>query len=337
MDKKIILSLDGGGIRGTTSIFILSYLEKKIRQKISDPDFKIGSVMDFVAGTSTGSIIGSLLIYPDDKGGLKYSADDILKMYVEISAKIFKRSLGYKIKSLWGMNLPVFPTANIDHTLSDIYGDLILSDLVKPCLFTSYDIKKREIRIFTNHDKNHKFANYPVKEVIRGSTSIPGFFKPQYFLHNGIENTLIDGGVFANNPSISAFIENSKTVYEDGIKNYSPNDVLFLSVGTGETPDKSYNFDRVKGRGILFWLKPTLDILTDSSSELVDYEMRKLFATSKDNYIRLNVNINKASTSALDASKENVDNLISDSENYIRANHLFLNVLIDKIIEINIL
>ncbi len=336
MDKKIVLSLDGGGVKGLTSIFILSYIEKIIKQKINKQNFKIGEVFDFVSGTSTGSIIGSLLIFPNYDNNLKYSAKDILELYINLSTKIFKRSWKYKIQSLWGLNKPIYSVKNLEKILEEIYNDLKLKDLKKPCLFPAYDINKRRIKIFTNQDPIRKYENYLIKDVIRGSTSIPGFFKPQYFFQQGIENTLIDGGVFANNPSLSAYIEVSKTEFDNKIAIFNPNDLLFISIGTGDTYDKSYKYKNVKNRGIIWWFKPVLDILTASSAELIDYEMYKLFSAynQEKHYYRLNPKIKNANSSALDASKENISDLLLDAERYIKKNKDKLNKLIENIIKI---
>ena len=336
MDKKIVLSLDGGGIKGLISISILNYIEKRLRQKLFNNDFKIGDVLDFVSGTSTGSIIGSLLIYPDDDGNIKYSAHDILSMYVNLSNNIFERNLKHKFRTLWGLAGPMYSNKQIDKVLSEIYKEIRITDLVKPCLFTSYDIDEKRIVIFTNKDKKQKYKDYLVKDVVRSSTSIPGFFRPSHFFVNDKENTLVDGGVFANNPSLSAFIEVSKTEFDDGVNHYSPNDLLFLSLGTGDTPDKQYSFNKTKSRGIVWWFKPILDILVSSSSELVHYEMYKLFDGygKIENYHRINPIINNASSSALDSSKENIYDLLLDSYKYIEKNKRYLNSIAEQIIDI---
>jgi patatin-like phospholipase/acyl hydrolase len=65
---KIILSIDGGGMRGVIPAAILVYLENKIQEITEDPRLRIGNVVDFVAGTSTGSIIGALMLIPDETG-----------------------------------------------------------------------------------------------------------------------------------------------------------------------------------------------------------------------------------------------------------------------------
>ena len=59
--KKRILALDGGGIRGVFSIEILGRMEEMLRRHYGKPDMVLADHFDFIAGTSTGGIIGSFL------------------------------------------------------------------------------------------------------------------------------------------------------------------------------------------------------------------------------------------------------------------------------------
>lgn len=65
--KKVILSIDGGGMRGTIAIAMLAELEK-MTGKPCQPLF------DMVAGTSTGAIIAAAL-------GLGFTAQQTLEMH----------------------------------------------------------------------------------------------------------------------------------------------------------------------------------------------------------------------------------------------------------------
>jgi patatin-like phospholipase/acyl hydrolase len=66
--SKLILSLDGGGIRGKATTQFLS----KIEQKLNAENKSVRDYVDFYAGTSTGSIIALALattnMTMDDQG-----------------------------------------------------------------------------------------------------------------------------------------------------------------------------------------------------------------------------------------------------------------------------
>jgi patatin-like phospholipase/acyl hydrolase len=75
-----ILSLDGGGIRGTFSAAFLARIEEHL-------DYPIGRYFDLIAGTSTGGIIAIGL-------GLGLSAKEILRLYEEKGPAIFDQQHG---------------------------------------------------------------------------------------------------------------------------------------------------------------------------------------------------------------------------------------------------
>lgn len=72
MKKICILSLDGGGIRGIISCIILRYIEEQL-QKQDNSQNKLGDYFDLVAGSSTGGLITSIMLYPDEKRNARYS------------------------------------------------------------------------------------------------------------------------------------------------------------------------------------------------------------------------------------------------------------------------
>ncbi|MBI5417623.1 patatin-like phospholipase family protein [Candidatus Poribacteria bacterium] len=59
-NRFVILSIDGGGIRGLIPATILIHLEKMIQKKRGNKD-KIGDYFDFISGTSTGNGIDTKL------------------------------------------------------------------------------------------------------------------------------------------------------------------------------------------------------------------------------------------------------------------------------------
>jgi patatin-like phospholipase/acyl hydrolase len=67
MKKTTILSLDGGGIRGIITCIILRYIEEQL-QYYDKPSAKLGDYFDLVAGSSTGGLIASIILCPDETG-----------------------------------------------------------------------------------------------------------------------------------------------------------------------------------------------------------------------------------------------------------------------------
>jgi patatin-like phospholipase/acyl hydrolase len=301
---------------------------------MEDNRIKIGNLVDFVAGTSTGSIIGSSILIPDQNYKAKYSASEIVQLYFNFGNTIFKKNFFHNLKTLWGIIGPLYPSKNIDNPLLKQLDHYKLKDLIKPCLFTGYDIDKRKVNIYTNYDKLKKYNNFYIKDIIRGSVAVPSFFSPAYFRNGNDIHTIIDGGIFAGNPSMCAFIETIKTFSTEKTK-YDIDNILLISIGNGKTKQKSFNFNKVKKWGKAQWLIPIIDIILTANSEVVNYEMTKLYENNIDNYYRLNPIIKLASSSFKDASKENLILLIKDTNNWIEENKDLLDKLINKIIENN--
>ncbi|MBL0110681.1 MAG: patatin-like phospholipase family protein [Saprospiraceae bacterium] len=79
---KRILSLDGGGIRGAISLGYLAEMEKYLRIRFNNPELVLSDYYDLIGGTSTGSIIATML-------AMGFSVDSIEEKYLALGTKIF--------------------------------------------------------------------------------------------------------------------------------------------------------------------------------------------------------------------------------------------------------
>jgi hypothetical protein len=124
----------------------------------------------------------------------------------------------------------------------------------------------------------------------------------------------IDGGVFANNPSMCAYAEARDSKFEQ-CEYPSAKDMLILSIGTGGQ-FKLPNVSKSKKWGLLNWAKSIPDIMMDGSLDTVDYQMKKIFETlekeHQSNYKRIDVpgeNRKDYSENMADASSKNIEDL----------------------------
>ncbi|EIM75015.1 patatin [Nitritalea halalkaliphila LW7] len=101
MQKIILLSIDGGGIRGILAARILAHLETLVRLQTRKPTLRLMELVDFVAGTSTGGILGLGGLLPDgqNKERFRYDFSDLLALYREQGGHIFTRSLLQRLSS----------------------------------------------------------------------------------------------------------------------------------------------------------------------------------------------------------------------------------------------
>ena len=343
MKNKIrILSLDGGGIRGIISCVILKYIEEQLQAQ-DNLTAKIGDYFDLIAGTSTGGLITALLLFPDENKKAKFSVNEALDLYAKKGESIFHVSFFQHLLNPFGLLKEKISDKNIEQQLELVFGNLELKDFIKPCLITSYDITARKAKLFTSHNAQEPINNFYVKDVCRATSAAPTYFEPAQIksLYEQ-QYTLIDGGVYANNPTLCAYAEarkiNFSTILNNGQKPDCPtiNDMIIVSIGTG-TVSKPYYFEDFDNAGKVKWIAPLIDILLSSNVETVDYQMLKMYDTLGDrnqlNYHRIMPKLNKASPEMDDTSKENIFELIQAGLLYVSENQEQLNTIVKKLIK----
>ncbi len=298
-----ILSIDGGGIRGIIPGQILVSLEQKLQEISGNPDFRIADAFDLIAGTSTGGILTCLYLCPDKNTGKpKFSAPEAVDLYLQHGDNIFDVSIFRRIESLDGVAEAKYSADALEKALKDYLGDIKLGDLLKPCLITSYDITRRQAQFFNSADVKTQGSGWDfyLRDVARATSAAPTYFEPANI--SSLDRQvypLVDGGVFANNPTMCAWVEAYNAHPELKVS-----DLHILSIGTGEV-DKSYHYSEAKNWGKIGWIGPVLDIMMSGVSETVDYQMRKLFKSAgyPDHYLRLQLDLQNFSD--VDSSMDN--------------------------------
>tara|TARA_B100000674_G_scaffold111364_1_gene82686 strand:- start:8255 stop:9274 length:1020 start_codon:yes stop_codon:yes gene_type:complete len=273
-----ILTIDGGGIRGILPGQILTRLEEIIKEKSGDSDAKIGDYFDMIAGTSTGGILTAFLLCPGFDGKAKYTAKEAVSTYIKQGGAIFEKSVGHSIISAGGITDEKYKATNLESILKEKLGsDLWLSSLLKPCLITAYDIENRRATFFNKADAHRPKSNFKVWEVARATSAAPTYFEAaQITNEEGEKFTLVDGGVFANNPSLCAYAEARKYFKKKLNRKISAKDILMVSLGTGSI-EKPYLYDSAKDWGVTQWIKPLVDIMMSGSSETIDFQLKHIF------------------------------------------------------------
>jgi uncharacterized protein len=340
--KISILSLDGGGIRGILTCVVLRYIEEQL-QKQDDPNAKLGDYFDLVAGSSTGGLIAAVLLYPDAHKKAKYSINKALELYADKGTSIFNVSFWHSIINPFGLFNEKINHQGLEKQLLDFFGNLELRELIKPCVITSYDINKRCVKIFNTVDGNTAVDNFLVRDICRATSAAPTYFEPAQ-IHSlyGQDFTLIDGGVYANNPALCAFAEARKmefaTILNTDCKPNHPhvNNMLLVSISTG-TVLKPYRFKDLKDAGKIKWILPIIDMLLSSNAEAVDYQLAQLFnslgARNKKNYYRIQPALKDASPEMDNIQHQNIEALIQAGLSYIDENRNTLNTIVKKLIK----
>lgn len=297
----VILSIDGGGIRGIIPAQVLARCEA-ILGEVSKDSPRVSDHFDLVAGTSTGGILACGLLVPDsfdhsdekttdeeetdteEKTRSEYSAKELVGLYMDKGEKIFDNGLYQKIRSAKGWLDQKYPSAPIEEILQGYFGDLRISELVKPCLITSYDLSRRKAHFFRQHSGSNKDASdFLVRDVCRSTSAAPTFFEPSFVKSlAGIPYPLIDGGVIANNPALCALAEAMNRFH------VKLEDIFMLSIGTGSFK-QPYDHVLAKDWGTAQWILPLIDILMSGVAETAHFQVNELFESigHKANYLRI--------------------------------------------------
>jgi len=175
--KKLtrILSIDGGGIRGIIPGQILVYLEDKLRELDNNPQGRLADYFDLFAGTSTGGILTCAFLCPDPMlpATSKFTAQDAVDLYMDKGIDIFSRSIWQKIKSVGGLSDEKHSAGEIEKYFMEYFGDTKLSELLKPCLVTAYDIERRSALFFTQQNAVSSGRDFHVRDVARATSAAP--------------------------------------------------------------------------------------------------------------------------------------------------------------------
>jgi len=268
MSKYHILSLDGGGIRGIITAVLLD----RLNTHPETSDFLEG--VDLIAGTSTGGIIALAIA----KGA---SPAELVELYKNLGPSVFTDSLWDNIKDLGSVLGAQYDTEPLERELKAFLGETTtLGQLTKRVLVATFDLdnlRPEPTRRTWKPKLFHNIGQDNDGEALAYKVGLYTSAAPTYF---PTVDGFIDGGVYANNPSMCALAQSQdERVYKN-----CPNltDVVMLSLGTGTslTYREGMNLDWGMGQ----WVRPLISILMDGVSGIADYQCKKLL---QENYHRL--------------------------------------------------
>ena len=297
-----VLSIDGGGIRGLIPALVLEELERRAERRVFE-------LFDLIAGTSTGAILACALCAPDPLPAVRVAA-----LYEEEGPEIFSRSIFQRIRSADGLLDEKYDSATLNGVLARFLSDKRLSRTRPDLVVPAYDTAGPGPFFFKTTDaRESPEDDFPLSVVARASSAAPTYFEP-----SAVDGrALVDGGVFAANPAMSAFAEAVR--FQPGAE------VVLLSLGTGERTRRR-TFDEIEDWGLLEWARPLLDVVFDGISDAVDYQLRH--ALGEGRYWRFQVELTRASDALDDATEENLRALRAQAEELIAARSADLDAVI---------
>jgi hypothetical protein len=148
--------------------------------------------------------------------------------------------------------------------------------------------------------------------VARATSAAPTYFEPEEVPSMKPPGGLIDGGVYANNPAMCAYVEAKKLHPE-------ADEVLVLSLGTGQHT-RPIHYEEATDWGLAKWAKPILDVVFDGVSDTVDHQMKVLCRDSDDGdprYYRFQTELDIGSDDMDNTTATNIAALIQKANELI--------------------
>jgi hypothetical protein len=255
-----VLAIDGGGIKGLYAATILAHFEDAIRQAHGD-DARLVDYTDMICGTSTGGLIALAL-------ALRVSAETICRFYEEQGPRIFRGSqslLALLRQTLCGGK---FSDKPLRRALEQMFQNRTMGDSHCLLCIPTYDLTHGTYGVFKfDHPEGQLQRHNPLLmvDVALATSAAPTFF-PLAQIARENNTQYVDGGVWANNPSLVGFTE-ALWYFVGAGKAYTHLHLLSiasLNSGSGKSPLLN------RRRSFLKWAPDLFDLSLIGQSEFTD-------------------------------------------------------------------
>ncbi|KAI1120636.1 hypothetical protein F5Y10DRAFT_289506 [Nemania abortiva] len=242
-----LLSLDGGGIRGLSTLMVLRQLMIAINP--NNPP-KPCEYFHLIGGTSTGGLIAIML------GRLQMDVDECITKYINLSKKVFqpkrkKFELISKMLDLWTVKGSYDSEAleaefkNEAHNREGDENALLESESsckIFVCAYTTGLNGKRQLRSYTTKSAVNPLAQITIWQAARATSAAATFFDPIKI--GNIK--FVDGATGMNNP-VQVVLDEAKSIWPNALSRIQ----CILSIGTGKLDLKGFGNNLPKLVGTL--------------------------------------------------------------------------------------
>lgn len=282
---KLILSLDGGGVRERFTVEVLAHIENSLQIKISQ-------VFDMVVGVSAGAIAAAIIA----EGSYNDIHDALLDSY-----EVFRE----KNSHAPGLFETMYSGDGKRAELKRVFKEKKMSSLKMPIALLTVKMQNGEAVVFTEKDVDADSIN--ICNVVDASSAAPVYF-PAVKIKG---ESFIDGG-FVNNDPVFVGIEYAKRIWP----NVKLDDIAIFSIGTGIATDINIRDNSPTQFGLLKWLSEgLLTIMTDSRRNYNESMVQTL--VGKDNYLRITSKV----VATTDDLQTNTSNDLSDDAGNLWTSH----------------
>ena len=277
---KRLLALDGGGVRGLISLGYLSAIEALLRDRYRDPDYTLSDYFDLIGGTSTGSLIGTLL-------ALGWPVGKITNAYLELAERVFRPNHYWGLGPIGRALSDRFSAVPLEEILEQFLGQTTLDSprLRTGLLVVMKRIDTASVWPVVNIPGSRFFDDRPtgsgglsvgnrhflLRDILRAATAAPTFFRPKRIGDVGVLQpaVFVDGAISThNNPALMTLM--AATLDGFGLRwILGPDQMLLCSVGTGHF-SRTAPVESVERFSNLDWAQLLLPQLIGDSMEFVE-------------------------------------------------------------------
>ncbi|WP_337288906.1 CBASS cGAMP-activated phospholipase [Candidatus Methylomirabilis sp.] len=242
MGIRRILTLDGGGIKGIFPVAFLTSIEQEVEGSISN-------YFDLIVGASTGGIIALGL-------GLGFTAKELLSFYEEFANQVF---CGERLPRFFRrVVFSKYCQEPFRKALQEKFGDLKIGDSKIRLVIPTLNLETGKVYVYktAHHRRFEKDYKECVVDVALATAAAPTYF-PSH--RNSSGTPLVDGGMWANNPTGFAVVE------AIGVLGWSQGDLRVLSLGCTTSP-LDVGIGRHIGMGQIYWACKVADVFMSGQS-----------------------------------------------------------------------
>lgn len=210
---------------------------------------KVTDSFDLIAGTSAGGIVALGL-------GAGLAPADLVAHFEELVQTVFPKSRRRPWRRIRQGMKPLYDAAPLRSVLTDVLGERALGESSKRLVIPAWDVGRAAVHVFKtpHHSRLRRDWCIPMVDVAMATSAAPTYFPAARV--DG--HRLIDGGVWANNPSVVAVAE------AVSVLDVSVSSIKVLNIGTTESV--AHHPNRLDNGGFAQWATRIAPTLIQASS-----------------------------------------------------------------------
>ncbi|KAH9207962.1 acyl transferase/acyl hydrolase/lysophospholipase [Leptodontidium sp. 2 PMI_412] len=267
-----LLALDGGGVKGLTSLLILRRLMGQLKKDPADPSEAIPrpcEVFDLIGGTSTGGLIAIML------GRLGMTVDECIETYKKFGKDVFGKKKAFGIMRTVGGG-SMYKTKDLQTAIQTLVEGRLTMEAAQAsptavkkenpelkdapltfnarfvCATRNKTFNYEIIRNYTSGKADQVDYDCTIWEAGSATAAAPMFFSPVTFLKSGA--MFSDGGTTINCP-LPEVVKEARRLWS------VPQFACIVSLGTGWPANT-----QVKSK-LHSFVRETVKVLTDSQKK----------------------------------------------------------------------